>query len=321
IHRPGKQQGKTDALSRRSDYQDGTRASDSEPITFFPPSKITSSATFVEPFPSLDSNILHSQDLDPAIQQVLQDLRLKENLDKHSYRWKLGTDGILRWDDKVYVPNDNDLRLRILRTVHDDSSAGHAGIEKTFERFRRNFYFPQDKQFVTNYVTTCEPCFRAKSRRTKAHGLLQPLPIPDRPWSSIALDFIVKLPTVKSGNDSILVITDRFTKYGLFIPCREEGTNAKSFADLFYRFVFADHGLPSDIVSDRGTIFTSDFWTSLSALTRTKLNLSTSFHPQTDGATERLNQTLEQYLRLYTNYQQDDWESLLPLAQYVYNDT
>ncbi|GAA5971619.1 hypothetical protein JCM3765_001266 [Sporobolomyces pararoseus] len=321
VHRPGKQQGKTDALSRRSDYQEGTRASDSEPVTFFPPSKISSSANFVEPFPPLTSEILRLQDTDPELTQVLQDLRLKENLNNHSPLWKLGTDQILRWNDKIYIPNDNALRIQILQSVHDDPSAGHPGIEKTFERFRRNFYFPQDRQFITNYVTTCEPCFRAKSRRTKAHGLLQPLPVPTRPWSSISLDFIVKLPTSEFHNDSILVITDRFTKYGIFIPCKEEGTTAQVFANLFYRYVFANHGLPNDIVSDRGSVFTSDFWTTLSRLTRTKLNLSTAFHPQTDGATERLNQTLEQFLRIYTNYQQDDWELLLPLAQFVYNDT
>ncbi|GAA5820079.1 hypothetical protein JCM11491_002519 [Sporobolomyces phaffii] len=263
---------KTDALSRRSDYQDGSRASDSDPITFFTPSKISSSATFVEPFPSLDSEIVRLQDLNPTFDQVLQDLTAKQNLDKHS---QLGNDKILRWDDKV--------------TLRD---------QETFERLRRNFDFPQDKQYVTNYGTTCEPCFRAKARRTKAHGLLQPLPISERPWSFIALDFIVKLRPCETGNDSILVITDRFTKYGLFLPCREEGTTAQVFADLFYRHVFANHGLPSDIVSDRGTVFTSDFWTGLSALTQTKLNLSKLFHPQTDGATERLNQNLEQYLRI-----------------------
>lgn len=322
IHRPGKQQGKTDALSRRADYQDGTRASDSDPITFFPPSKITSSATFIEPFPDLLTSIRDEQDQDDDIRQVLQDIRLNENLDKLNPRWKLGSDQLLRWDDRLYVPNSHDLRLRILRHVHDDISAGHPGIDKTFNRLRREFYWPQDKQFVINYVNSCEPCFRGKPRRTKAHGLLQPLPVPSRPWSSIALDFIVKLPpSSDTSNDSILVITDRLTKFGLFIPCKEEGTTARVFADLFYKFVFTNHGLPDDIVSDRGSVFTSDFWTTLSRLTRTKLNLSTAFHPQTDGATERLNQTLEQYLRIYTNYQQDDWETLFPLAQYVYNDT
>jgi hypothetical protein len=117
------------------------------------------------------------------------------------------------------------------------------------------------------------------------------------------------------------VFVDRLSKYAIFLPCKEEGTDAPAVADLFYGHVFAEHGLPDDIVSDRGMTFTSHFWQRLQQLTRVKSNLSTSFHPQTDGQTERVNQNLEQYLRMYVNYQQDDWEELLPLAQFVYNDT
>ncbi|GAA6045532.1 hypothetical protein JCM8097_003958 [Rhodosporidiobolus ruineniae] len=111
------------------------------------------------------------------------------------------------------------------------------------------------------------------------------------------------------------------TKFAHFIPCTEAGTDASRFAELFYAHIFGLHGLPSDIVSDRGAVFDSSFWRTLSRLTRTKLSMSTAYHPQSDGVTERLNQTLEQYLRMFVNYQQDDWQDLLPLAQFVYNDT
>lgn len=321
-HRPGTQQGRSDALSRRPDYIEGSRADQSEPVVFFPTTRFTVAANFIEPFPSFTDQILVAQDADDAIRQVLQDLRLSENLERYSdAHWSLDPDGILRWQDRIYVPNENALRVRIAQAVHDSPAAGHPGIEKTFERFRRDYYFPQDQAWFRNYVNTYDTCFRNKSRRQKPHGLLQPLPVPTKPWSSIALDFLVKLPTTKENHDSILVITDRMTKFAHFIPCREEGLTAPDFALLFYRHIFPIHGLPNDIVSDRGSLFDSSFWSTLSKITKVDLRLSTAFHPQTDGATERLNQTLEQYLRIYTSYQQDDWDELLPLAMFVYNDT
>jgi hypothetical protein len=155
------------------------------------------------------------------------------------------------------------------------------------------------------------------------YGQLKSLPIPKGAWKSIALDFIVKLPLSKDPltgvkYDSILVITDRLTKYGYFIPYLE-ASDAEALAYTFLRVVIAHHGLPEEIISDRDKLFTSKFWRSLMALLGANHKLSTAFHPQTDGPTERLNQTLEQYLRSYVNHQQDNWVHILPLAQFAYN--
>jgi hypothetical protein len=135
------------------------------------------------------------------------------------------------------------------------------------------------------------------------------------------MDFIIKLLLSESGNNSIFVIVDHFTKFAYFIACREGGMDSAEVAKMYYRHIFTGHGLPDDIVSDRGSVFDGEFWRTLQNLTRTKLNMSTVYHPQTDSQTERVNQSIEQFLRIYCNYQQDDWEVLLPLAQYVYNDT
>jgi hypothetical protein len=132
------------------------------------------------------------------------------------------------------------------------------------------------------------------------------------------MDFIEKLPT-SDGHDSILVVVDRLTKLAIFVPTTTS-LSARGLADLFVRHVFSKHGVPADIVSDRGTKFTSAFWSSLSAALGIKQNLSTAYHPQTDGQTERVNQVLEQYLRLYVNYDQDNWAALLPLAEFAYNN-
>jgi len=122
----------------------------------------------------------------------------------------------------------------------------------------------------------------------------------------------------KKTYDSIWVITDRLTKYGYFIPYIEAST-AKDLAYAFTRVVIANHGVPKTVISDRGTIMNSKFWKTLTARLGIRWKPSTAYHPQTDGQTERLNQTLEQYLRCYVDQEQDNWVSLLPLAQFAYN--
>ena len=133
------------------------------------------------------------------------------------------------------------------------------------------------------------------------------------------MDFIVELPP-SDGYDAIYVCVDRFTKMAHFIPTKSNVTAEKA-AQHYVKDVFRLHGLPDDIVSDRGQQFTSRFTQRLLELCEIKGNRSTAYHPQSDGQTERTNQTLEQYLRIYCDYQQDDWNTLLPYAEFVYNNT
>jgi transposase InsO family protein len=137
------------------------------------------------------------------------------------------------------------------------------------------------------------------------------------------MDFIVKLPPSKEPMtstiyDSIWVVVDKLTKYAYFIPYKEAST-AEEMAYAFVRIVVSQHGLPRQLITDRDKLFTSKFWTTLMRHLDIKHKLSTAFHPQTDGQTERVNQTLEQYLRCYVNHQQDDWVKWLPTAQWAYN--
>ena len=133
------------------------------------------------------------------------------------------------------------------------------------------------------------------------------------------MDFIVKLPKSK-GFDSIFVVVCRFTKQAHFIPCKES-MSSSDLADLYINNIFKLHGLPDDIVSDRGPVFRSKFWLSLLESLKIKSKLFTAFHPQSKGQTERVNQSIEQYLRCYTNFSQDDWSRLLPHAEFAYNNT
>jgi hypothetical protein len=137
------------------------------------------------------------------------------------------------------------------------------------------------------------------------------------------MDFITKLPlseepSTEAFYDSIMVIVDRLTKYSYYVPYKETN-NAEELAYVFYRHIVANHGLPNEIISDRGPTFTAKFWQSLMSHLGLNHKLSTAFRPQTDGQTERMNQVVEQYLRCYINYQQDDWVEKLPAAQLAYN--
>ena len=133
------------------------------------------------------------------------------------------------------------------------------------------------------------------------------------------MDFITGLPCT-NNLDAILVVIDCFTKYSLFIPCSKT-CDAPQLAKIFLDKVFLFFGTPDKIISDRGVVFTSNFWKELSYALAINLKFSSAYHPQTDGQTERTNQTLEQYLQCYVNSAQDNWINLLPMAQYNYNVT
>ena len=227
-------------------------------------------------------------------------------------------DGLLYYEGLLYVP-EGPCRLRVLQSRHDFPSAGHFGFNKTMELISRDFWWPQMWKSVKEYVTTCDICSRSKIPRHRPYGLLRPLQIPEKPWKSISMDFIVDLPPSK-GFDSIFVVVDRLTKMAHFVPCNKTVTGEET-ARLFIDTVYKYHGLPDDIISDRGTQFTSKFWQSLFKILQVEIKLSSAYHPQTDGQTERVNQVLEQYLRCSINYHQDNWIDLLPLAEFAYNNT
>jgi len=171
---------------------------------------------------------------------------------------------------------------------------------------------------IKQYVKNCDICQRTKVVRHAPYGLMKPNEAPDRPWRSISMDFITDLPKSKE-NDAILIVIDRLTKMAHLLPWTKE-MNARQFSELFVREIFRLHGLPNDIITDRGSIFTSDLWKETTKQLGIERRLSTAFHPQTDGQTERTNSTLEQYLRAYVNYQQDNWKELLPMAEFAYNN-
>ncbi|KAJ4699844.1 Ty3/gypsy retrotransposon protein [Melia azedarach] len=173
------------------------------------------------------------------------------------------------------------------------------------------------REDVEAYVRTCLVCQQDKIEQRASGGLLEPLPIPERPWESVSMDFITSLPK-SEGYGSIIVVVDRFSKYAVFMAAPADCT-AEEAAKLFLKHVVKLWGVPNNIVSDRDPRFTGKFWSELFKMLGTDLNFSTSFHPQSDGQTERVNALLELYLRHYVSANQKDWAKLLDVAQFSYN--
>jgi len=168
------------------------------------------------------------------------------------------------------------------------------------------------------YVSQCVLCACNKPLCHRPYGLLQPLPIPERPWHSISMDFIKQLPP-SNGYTAILVIIDRLSKESVFIPTTDSIMSVEV-AEAFVTHVFTKHGIPLHISSNRGSEFTSHFFHSLGSLLCMNLHFTSGHHPSANGQVERLNSTLKQYLHIYCNYKQDSWSKLLLLAEFTYNN-
>ncbi|MBW0506880.1 hypothetical protein O181_046595 [Austropuccinia psidii MF-1] len=174
-------------------------------------------------------------------------------------------------------------------------------------------------QFIKDYVSSCQQCSRNKNITHKKFGLLKPLPIANGHWVCLSMDFITQFP-LSNRFASILVIVDRFSKMEVFIPAMSS-INLLYLAHLFIKNIFSKHGLPSSIVSDRGSLCFSSFWTNLCQQLKISRDLSSAYHPEADGQAERVNQLLEQYLCMYVSYHQDYWNTWLPLAEFAYNNS
>ena len=328
--RPGRLGTKPDALTRRPDLylKEGKSYGEVNPHNFkpiFSSEQLSASLRATSLLPTvlrgvvamdveeLDKDILSALSTDPLAQLYLTD----PNNQKYT-RWSKDSSGFVRIDDRIYVPESGNLRLRVLQYYHDHPVSGHFGINKTLALIRREYTWPNIRTFITDYCRSCTTCSRSKAKRHKPYGLLRQLPVPSRPWDSISMDFIEQLPS-SEGFTAILVVVDRFTKQAIFIPTYDTITSAQ-LAELFVIHVFSKHGVPSHVTSDRGSEFVSHFFRSLGKALQMKLHFTSGYHPEGDGQTERVNQTLEQYIRIYCNYQQDNWNSLLPLAEFSYNN-
>jgi hypothetical protein len=243
----------------------------------------------------------------------LHDRKFIRNLKQFNGLWYLS-------DNRLWVPNNPMVKNAVIYECHDRPHVGHVGTLKTQNLVERQFWWPTIQKDVRKYVQCCHSCQANKGSNQKPGGLLQPLPIPDEPWESVSMDFIVQLPKTKQGHDAIYVVVDRLTKMVHLIPTYTS-VKASEVADLFRNNVWKLHGDPKHFVTDRDSKFTSKFWQDLQRLLGISSHMSTAFHPQSDGQTERTNRILEDMLRHYVSPHQDNWDELLPCAEFAINNS
>ncbi|SPC66394.1 related to pol protein [Ustilago sp. UG-2017b] len=342
-YRPGDKGGEPDALTRRADMQPAGEEQEHNVRQLLPPrvfkETVDHDSTLVAPMLSMES--IASKGLKDLVKifqpldQELQEIHTKKPFEVEDDLWYSGGRLVI---PKVTMPGRTNnrhsrsarevdgqslsvehLRFMVMTQCHDGITAGHVGRDATIKAAQRHYWWPSMTAWIADYVASCPVCARYKAPRHRPYGLLQPLATPDRPWGSISLDFIEGLPPSRKY-DSILVIVDRLTKFAILAPTYKTVT-AKQTAVLLHGHMVRLFGYPDHMVSDRGRQFISGAWKAFTEQMGVKHSLSTAYHPQTDGQMERVNQVVEQYLRMYCNYEQNDWADLLDTAAFVYNNT
>ncbi|CAL1390315.1 unnamed protein product [Linum trigynum] len=293
IYKPGPQNQAADALSRR-------------------PHTATALALSI-PYTTLWDSIKETSSSHPYM------LKMRRKASSSSPRTFTLRDDMLYRRGRIVIPPNSPHVGQLLHEFHATPLGGHSGIERTYRRLATHFYWPAMLEDVKRFVHACDVCQRAKAQSLSLAGLLQPLPIPTQVWQDISMDFVDGLPS-SGGKTVLLVVVDRLTKSAHFLPLSHPYT-ARSVADTFLAGVIKLHGLPRSIVSDRDRAFTSKFWRELFRLSGTQLQLSSSYHPQTDGQTEVVNRCVEQYLRCFASQNPRRWLSYLPWAEFWYNST
>ena len=317
-HIPGSKMGKADGLSRRSDWEKRVEG-DNEKRTLLKPEwvrSIQAGEVIMEGVDILE-RIRNSEARDEEVIKAVEEMKKAGVKMLRNKEWR-EEDSLMLKEGKVYVPKDEALRVEIIRLHHDTPMGGHGEQWKTAEMVTRNFWWLGVTREVKRYVEGCDACQHNKNRTEQPAGKLMPNLIPDKAWTHISADFIMKLLLVQ-GYNSILVVVDWFTKIAHFVPMTEK-TMAEGLARLFRDNVWQLHGLSESIISDRGPQSMAGLMKELNEMLGIKTKLSMAFHPQTDGQTKRMNQELEQYLCMFIDHCQDHWLEWLGMAEFAYNN-
>lgn len=329
-YRPGKENAAADALSRRE--QDVT-----------PQDKIKAEnrtctllhADQIDPEVLRDCGIpINEIDISPVedeseleddlfiIDRLLQANRTNKSLELSRERARRDPtsgltldDGLLMYQGRLVIPVDGTLTTDLIREAHEQISMAHPGRDKTYKALRSRYYWPGMIQMIARYIRNCHACQRSHVPRDKTPGLLHPLPVPDQLWQHLTMDF-KSFPPDKNGYDALFVVIDRLGKKAISVPCHKTCT-ARDLAQIYLTHVYRHHGTPESIVSDRGPQFISDFWNEFCRILGIKVKLSTADKASTDGQTEIMNQYIDQRLRPYLDYYQDNWSQMMPMMDHA----
>ena len=259
--------------------------------------------------------ILEAQCNDPYLEKLK-----KAVMEGEAPGFIIQENGGLFYKNRWCVPNDPQLKRKILEEAHSTPYSVHPGEVKLYKDLRQHFWWVNMKREVAEFVSKCLTCQKIKIDHRRPGGLLQPLEVPEWKWDSISMDFVTGLPPTQKGNNTIWVIVDRLTKVAHFIAMKNTWT-MEQMANAYVKEIVRLHGVPKSIVSDRDTRFQAHFWKKLQEAFGTQLKFSTAFHPATDGQTERTIQTLEDMLRACAMDFQGSWEKNLPLVEFSYNNS
>uniref|UniRef100_A0A8K9V225 Gypsy retrotransposon integrase-like protein 1 n=1 Tax=Oncorhynchus mykiss TaxID=8022 RepID=A0A8K9V225_ONCMY len=279
-YRPGSQNVKADALSRLYDTEDGS----TEPTPILPASKLVAPVVW-----EVDSDIERALRAEPAPSQCPAGRR--------------------------YVPLG--VRDKLIRWAHVLPSSGHPGVTRTVGSLQGRYWWPTLAKDVKGYVSSCSVCAQSKAPRHLPRGKLQPLPVPQRPWSHLSIDFLTDLPP-SQGNTTVLVIVDRFSKSCRLLPLPGIPTALQT-AEALFTHVFRHYGVPEDIVSDRGPQFTSRVWRAFMERLGVSVSLTSGYHPESNGQVERVNQEVGRFLRSYCQDRPGEWARYIPWAEMAQN--
>ncbi|GJR49256.1 reverse transcriptase domain-containing protein [Tanacetum coccineum] len=265
--------------------------------------------------PKLPSQILEAQN------EALKEENVKnKNLRGMDKSFEIRPDGTRCIKNRSWLPLFGGLRDLIMHESHKSKYSIHPGSDKMYHDIKKLYWWPNMKAIIAEYVSKCLTCSRVKAECQKPSGLLVQPEIPMWKWERITMDFVTKLPKTSTGHDAIWVIVDRLTKSAHFIPIRATDS-METLTRLYIKEIVSRHGVPISIISDHDSHFTSRFWQSLQNALGTQLDMSTAYHPETDGQSERTIQTLEDMLRACVIDFGKGWDKHLPLVEFSYNNS
>ena len=315
-HKPGKTNTQADPLSRMSSHAVSDADDNVGQIVLKPERFARLAATHVFTSP-LEERIRECSERESEVVKNLETLAKMgpRKLANGLLDWE-EVDGLVYHQGRLYVPNNTELRAEVIKTCHDALTAGHPGKHGTWELALRHYWWPGMGRMVQKYVEGCEQCARRKpAYHPKAS--LRPHDVPEGPWQVVGVDLITGLPRSK-GYDAIATYVDLYSKQVHIIPTTSD-VDANGIIDIHYREIFRLHGIPKKFVSDRGPQFAATLMRVLYQKLGIQAGLTTAYHPEGNGQTERMNQEIEQYLRLFVDKRQEDWADLLPTAEFALN--
>ncbi|GJS08059.1 putative reverse transcriptase domain-containing protein [Tanacetum coccineum] len=234
--------------------------------------------------------------------------------------FEIRSDGIRYFHKRVWLPLYKGIRELIMHESHKSKYSIHPGSDKMYQDLKKLYWWPNMKADIANYVSKCLTCAKVKAEHQKPSGLLQQPKIPDWEWEKITMDFITGLPRILSGYNSIWVIVDQLTKSAHFLPMKKTDSMEK-LTQLYLKEIICRHSVPVSIISDIDSRFALELWRSLQNVLGTDVNMSIAYHPQTDGQSKRIIQTLEDMLRACVVDFGSIWDRHLPLVKFSYNNS